>query len=78
MKVTVDDSHNFKHGDELMLSANGMPRRLRWYDKLPPIARRLTRWWRPRTIVASVDHDAGEITFATQRFSWLRLKWVTL
>lgn len=36
---------------------------------------RATRWWRPRTVCAAVDVDAGVVMLATERWSWLRWRW---
>lgn len=35
-----------------------------------------TRWFRPRRIITAIDHDAGSITMSTQRWSWLRWRWL--
>jgi hypothetical protein len=35
-----------------------------------------TRWFRPRTITSAVDIEDGCITLATERWSWLRWRWI--
>jgi hypothetical protein len=35
-----------------------------------------TRWFRPRTVTSDVDVEAGCIMLATERWSWLRWRWV--
>lgn len=34
-----------------------------------------TRWWRPRTVCAAVDVEAGVVSMATERWSWRRWRW---
>lgn len=60
--VSPRDASNFRIG----MSLEG-GRVTRW--------RRITRWWRPRTVVSEVDMDAGSTSLVTERWSWLRWRW---
>ena len=41
-----------------------------------PLLHRYTRWFRPRTVIYTVDHGASLITLAAERWSWWRWRWV--
>jgi hypothetical protein len=43
--------------------------------RVAPIARRWTRWLRPRNIVSRIDYESGSITVDVERWSWLRWRW---
>lgn len=82
MKIQLRDSsetYNFYPGVELILTETGQIRpATRWErlrSRLADRARAATRWFRPRTVVTEIDHDAGTVTMADERWSWRRWRW---
>lgn len=83
MKTVGDDTHRFHPGHTYVEVDPGSPWfRLRRATRLE-LARfwlrdrwqSATRRWRPRTVCAAVDHEAGSITLVTERWSWRRWRW---
>jgi len=78
VKITLqpNDARNFTAGTPVVLVDGRRIKGLRltlW--RLGQVARRLTRWWRPRTVVARMDLTTGTLTIATERWSWRRWRW---
>lgn len=65
---SAKDAHNFQVGMKLEYRGTRRQRaRVFWH--------RLTRWFRPRTVVSAVDHSAGRIVLSREVWSWRRWRW---
>lgn len=81
MKLNAVDTRNFYVGVQLEMLPSGrvapiLLRRRRATVALIAAWRRVTRWWRPRTVVSAIDHERGSITMTTERWSWRRWRWL--
>lgn len=80
--VSCADVYSFKKGDpvecvfgvdgQLLLATRWQTVKLRTVRKFS----RLTRWFRPRTVVSAVNVQTGTISMETQRWSWTKWKWL--
>ena len=75
------DTWNFRVGQPIHCvwsSAGGVRLAPRWERITGHIEAkwvRLTRWWRPRSVVSAIDAERGEIVLVTERWSWRRWRW---
>lgn len=70
---------NFRRGIQCRMTPSGqlvpLTRWERAVDRVRASWHRMTRWWRPRTVVSAVDAENGVITLIQERWSWRRWRW---
>ena len=73
------DAYNFTAGMPMVMTDSGDVRLATRAERLSMAftgwLQRWTRWFRPRTVCAAIDVDAGCITMAIERWSWRRWRW---
>lgn len=79
MKITMPPEHAYNFPVGVAVAINMHARRIAgwrlalWH--MGQLALRLTRWWRPRTVVSAVNHKTGTITLVDESWSWRRWRW---
>jgi hypothetical protein len=82
LTVRPEDTHNFRIGTLVVQESTdgGLTWRtltgwrLRAYH-VRQWLHRMTRWWRPRIVVAAIDKSEGSITMVMERWAWRRWRW---